>query len=150
MRRFSRTLKMAADAPIPNASVSTTTAVNPGALPKFRKAYRKSCRTEPIDPPYMPAAFASPIPDAKHEYSRYISGNSKRLRKSNAPLECQQYRRRLEGLSTLSSAPQSTHRLAAVRCKSESYRLPRILCSRSTASNSALMFPLPKPRAPWR
>ena len=30
------------------------------------------------------------------------------------------------------------------------YRLPRRACSRSIASKSALKFPIPKPREPWR
>jgi hypothetical protein len=35
---FSRMLKIAVDAPIPNAKVSAATTANPGALPKFLSA----------------------------------------------------------------------------------------------------------------
>src|SRR5258708_37690328 len=37
------TLKIAVDAPIPSASVSTAIAANPGVFPRFLTAYRISC-----------------------------------------------------------------------------------------------------------
>ena len=33
---------------------------------------------------------------------------------------------------------------------SRRYRFPRLACSRSNDTNSALKFPIPKPREPWR
>src|SRR5467141_2025897 len=40
---LSITLKIAVDAPIPSASVSTAIAANPGVFPRFLTAYRISC-----------------------------------------------------------------------------------------------------------
>ena len=44
----------------------------------------------------------------------------------------------------------SLHPRGARRSSTRSQRFPRSACSRSIASNSALKFPIPKPREPWR
>ena len=48
------------------------------------------------------------------------------------------------------AAPEADEALAVAPREGVRHRLPRRSCSRSSASNSALKLPLPKPRAPWR
>src|ERR1700741_1838663 len=48
---FSRMLKIAVDAPIPSASVTTATIAKPGAFTRFLSAYRMSCPSDSIEPP---------------------------------------------------------------------------------------------------
>jgi hypothetical protein len=49
---LSITLKIAVEAPIPSAKVTTATTAKPGAFRKFLSAYRTSCPKVPIFAPH--------------------------------------------------------------------------------------------------